>query len=65
MPRPRTGQKGKATNIYLNPEVKKVAAELARVRYGCSLSGLIEHLLRHEVTAKKHMPPSRATCVLG
>jgi hypothetical protein len=58
MPRPLSGTTGIPCNIYLAEDVKKAAREVARVRYGYSLSELIERLLRKETAMKRGMLPS-------
>lgn len=44
---------GKPTNLYLNQQLKVSASETARMRYGCSLSELVEQLLRRELSLKR------------
>lgn len=49
----RRARRGSAANLYINSTVKHEAAKIAKARYGCSLSKLVEMLLRLEMTAGK------------
>ena len=53
MARPTTGETGKPVNLYLNTALREAARKLAAERYGTSLSGLVERLLRHEISLKR------------
>ncbi len=44
---------GGATNLYLGTGLKGAAKELARERYNCSLSELVERLLKREMSLKR------------
>jgi hypothetical protein len=61
MARPRTGRNGSPTNIYLDQEVKRDGAKVAKERYGFSLSELVEELLRKEVALKRGLLPARSS----
>jgi len=53
-----------AKNLYLDPQIFAKAKSLADIRYNCSLSGLVNALLREEVTIRggilRHKPVHRA-----
>jgi hypothetical protein len=51
---------GKATNLYLNQQLKTSAIEAARLRYNCSLSELVERLLHRELSLKRGVLSLRA-----
>lgn len=53
MARPSTGKNGNPVNLYLSPETKQQAQELARDFYGKSLSFLVEKLLNAEISLRK------------
>lgn len=53
MARPATGTNGTPTNLYLPQDLKASAREVAKQRYGMSLSDLVEELLRREISLKR------------
>ena len=53
MARPSTGRKGQAINVYLEAALVAEARKAALDRYGDSLSGMIEKLLRRELELKR------------
>lgn len=54
LPRPKSSLRDReATNLYLRKAVKREGAEVARKRYGYSLSELVDRLLHAEINLKK------------
>lgn len=53
MARPPTGKTGKSTNLYLDPDIVKGGRNVAKERYGISLSELIERLVLREMNLKR------------
>lgn len=52
--RPRKARRtGSPTNLYLNSGVVSDAKKLARSRYACSFSELVERLLKAEMARKR------------
>lgn len=64
MSRPPTGQLGKGVNLYLSPETRNQAQELARDFYGKSLSYLVEKLLNAEISLRKRKAKYKAAKAL-
>lgn len=44
---------GKPTNLYLCQALKIEAIKVAETRYNCSLSAMVERLLRREIALKR------------
>ena len=62
MSRPRVLPDGIGTRLYLPKKLKIEAAEMARRRYGASLSEVVRRLLAREVEHEKgtaHVRPRR------
>lgn len=50
----------KPTNLYLCGHIKATASKLAEERYGCSLSDLVEQLLKRELKLKRGLLAKKA-----
>lgn len=59
MARPKSGRNGSPTNIYLSSSVKTDGRKVAKARYGCSLSELVEKLLLREMSMKRGLLGSK------
>jgi hypothetical protein len=52
MARPKTGRNGVPVNIYLPKQLRNAGREIAKLRYGISLSELLNRLLKREASLK-------------